>query len=361
MNNNGKSGTVRKVVVVGGGRAGEAILDLLHRDDRYAPFVLETDFDRLRTLQKAGIPGAQIDGSDVNQTRPFLSDAVAVICAAPASVAPLLARAANAEKCHFIDMCEDISVMEKVTAEARDPDLCFASGCGLAPGLVSALTDAMIRGGPGQGDLTAYVGVLPAERTNRLGYGNLWDIDGLMAEYTRPCGALQGGEVVKKLPLAELEQITVGETVYEAFTTSGSVEDLVRHYQGTVSGLVFKTLRYPGHLDYIRFLLDDLRLSDRLYMLRNVLLNGLPKVEHDKVIIHIVDRASTPPRTLTRLYDATALPDGHHRSSVSTVSAQHVCAVLDILAGGLAPRNGVLHHTDLTSEVLGQSRYADIF
>ncbi|MDP4033632.1 MAG: hypothetical protein Q8P60_12410 [Pseudorhodobacter sp.] len=33
---------------------------------------------------------------------------------------------------------------------------------------------------------------------------------------------------------------------------------------GRVAGLVFKTLRYPGHLDYMQFLLPDMGLGPRL-------------------------------------------------------------------------------------------------
>lgn len=348
----------RKIVVVGGGRAGEAILDLLTRDGRYDPFVCETDYDRLRTLRDAGYAGGQISGTDSHQMAMVLQDAACVICAVPPSVAPPLAAAALAAGCHYVDISEKAQGIADIAAKADAAVQQFAPGCGLAPGLVSAMVDMMIRQGPEGADITAYTGVLPTRKTNRLGYGDLWGIDGLMAEYTNPCLALQQGEVVTLPPLDMAEEVTVGNVRFEAFTTSGSLENMVRRYRGQVKGLVFKTLRYPGHLDYIRFLLDDLNLSDRPYMFRNLLMNGLPKIDRDRVIIHIVDHNPDHPRQMTRLFHATELADGHVRSAVSAVTAQHVCAVTDILVQKLAPPRALLHHGDLTLDLLGHSRFA---
>jgi saccharopine dehydrogenase-like NADP-dependent oxidoreductase len=346
----------KKIVVVGGGRAGEAILDLLNEDERYEPFVCEIDYDRLRALRAAGFVGEQVSGTDIRQMGPVLQDAACVICAAPPAVAIPLAKSALEAGCHYVDMSEDASQIEEVVTKATGGNQCFAPGCGLAPGLVPTLVDAMIREAHEAADITAYVGVLPAEKTNRLGYGNMWGIDGLMAEYTNPCQALENGSIITTPPLEALEQIAIDDESFEAFTTSGSLEDLVQHYRGEVQGLDFKTLRYPGHLDYIRFLLDDLKLSDRLYMFRNLLLNGLPRIGRDRVIIHIVDRNPAHPRHMTRVFDAVALKDGNFRSALFSVAAQHVCAVVDIIVQGLAPCQGVLHHSDLTLELLGKSR-----
>ena len=62
MSENGGAEHPKKIVVVGGGRAGEAILDLLARDARYDAVVCETDYDRLRALRAAGFKGEQISG-----------------------------------------------------------------------------------------------------------------------------------------------------------------------------------------------------------------------------------------------------------------------------------------------------------
>jgi len=346
-----------KVVVVGGGRVGEAILRLLRRDRRYAPFVLEIDYDRLRALGAAGIPGAQIGGTEMQKVQIVLRDAACVICAAPPSVCAPLARAAAAEGCHYIDLCEQAAAVEAVAAKAAESSSCFVPGCGLAPGLVSAVVGDMLDRATGSVDITAYVGVLPSARDNRLGYGNIWGIDGLIAEYSNPCLALERGAVVSRPALDGLETVEIGGERFEAFCTAGSLDDMVRHHRGGGRSLRFKTLRYPGHLDYIRFLLDDLRLSERPYMFRNLLMNGLPRIARDRVIVHIVDRGPDVPVERSFAFEPEPFADGRLCSAAAAIAAQHVCAVLDVVVQGLARKRGLLHHADLPLELLGQSRY----
>jgi saccharopine dehydrogenase-like NADP-dependent oxidoreductase len=223
------------------------------------------------------------------------------------------------------------------------------------------MIDAMIRGGGPGADITAYVGVLPAQKTNRLGYGNIWGVDGLIAEYTHPAEAIVNGQAVTQPPLDGFETLTVNGHPFEAFTTSGSLGSLVHHYAGRIQRLQFKTLRFRGHLDYIRFLLDDLKLSKRLYMFRNLLLNGLDDIQDDQVILHLLDRDPQAPRRITHVFSAAPRPDGRLRSAVADVTALHVCAVVEALSEGLAPGKGVLHHHDLSLEVLTATRFGREF
>lgn len=357
MSTSPSTDVVKPVVIIGGGRMGLAIATLLQSDGTYAPLIVEQDYERLKELQHLDFNCVEARGTDSEKLTPLLKDADAVICAAPASIAPFVARMAVEAGCHYVDLCEDPVVIEKIADQAGNAVTGVAPGCGLAPGYVSLLVDDMIkRAGPSV-DITAYVGVLPAIRTNRLGYGNMWGIDGLLSEYARPCKAIVNGHAKVLAPLQELEQLSVDATQYEAFTTAGSLDDLVDHYQGKVQGLMFKTLRYPGHLDYFQFLQEDLRLSERPYMLKNLLLNGLQAVQMDKVIIHIVDHNDDKGNAITKVFEATEQSDGYVQSAVSTVAAAHACATMDILVRNLAPRGGLLHHTMLKLELLGKSGF----
>src|SRR5690606_24884428 len=73
----------------------------------------------------------------------------------------------------------------------------------------------------------------------------------------------------------------------EAFLTAGSVDALVDLVRPRVRNLVFRTIRYSGHLDYMQFLLDDLGLRARRDLLATVLRNGLPDSEPDAVVIYV--------------------------------------------------------------------------
>ena len=70
---------------------------------------------------------------------------------------------------------------------------------------------------------------------------------------------------------------------------------------------MFKTLRYPGHLDYIRFLLDDLGLSS---------LDQLPPLDGTDVQESALDRLDF--EALSAGVDAAA---GEAEASAATTSA----------------------------------------
>lgn len=364
---NEPDGTRKKIVIVGGGRLGEAIAQALGLSSGYEPLILEVDYDRHRDLAAAGLASRHFSGSVADGLAKALADAEAVICAAPSSVAPAAARAARAAGCHYVDVCEDRAIRERIAQSAEGAEKTFATGCGLAPGYVSALIDDLVaRSGP-RDDLTVYVGVLPLSSSNRLGYGNIWGVDGLIAEYTGPCPAIVDGSPVTLPPMEQDERIRVGGRVFEAFTTAGSIDDLVARHAGQVNRLVFKTLRDPGHLDYMRFLQDDLRLRERPYMLRNLLLNGLPHVAGDEVFICLTSRSPVSQasgqlseRATTLHYRIDTMNAGPIRSAAGAVTAAHVCAVIDILVKGLAPRGGVLQSSEIGLSLLRRSRFMDI-
>jgi len=211
--------------------------------------------------------------------------------------------------------------------------------------------------GPGA-EITVYVGALPKQRINRLGYGNMWGIDGLMTEYTSPCRAIRARQIVDLLPLSELEDFHFKGMKFEAFTTAGTLDDLVQSNAGRVNGLAFKTIRYPGHLDYMKLLIDDLGLGARTAMLKSLLLNGLPRVDADQLIVCVEARAAAGtdlPLRRELHFTSTELPGGQSESSVASVSADHVCSVMDLLCGESLPAHGLLSHSEISLGTLSQS------
>jgi len=350
-----------RIVIVGGGRSGAAIARLFARDPAFAPEVLDIDYQRIRLLQAEGIAAREMSGDHKAGMMNVLKGAAAVICAAPPALVPRVAEFARETNCAYIDLCEDETAREAVAHIAEGASSTFVSGCGLAPGMLSLMIDDMVRGCGPDAELFAYVGVLPQTKSNRLGYGNMWDISGLLVEYTRPCTAISDGSVVSLPSLKGYERLIIGGSEYEAFHTSGALDHIVPSYVGRLKSLEFKTLRYPGHLDYMTFLLDDLGLSDRLYMVSQLLLNGLEKVERDRVIVHLVCRTQSEERSQTRLFEGGSSQFGAPESALARISAYHVCAVADVLTRGSVNSGGLLGHVDLPNGVLKQSAFFRAF
>ena len=87
-----------------------------------------------------------------------------------------------------------------------------------------------------------------------------WSSSGLVNEYIKPCDALYRGEPIKTLPLDGRENIVLDGVAYEAFNTSGGVATMCETFRGRIDELNYKTIRYPGHLDHMRFVgIHDLR------------------------------------------------------------------------------------------------------
>lgn len=359
--------TKKNVLVVGAGRLGSAIIRRLQTSENYCVSIADPHVEALREAREMGIKGIELN---VTQYLPILKNALqnvsAVICAAPDFVTLDVARAAREVGCHYLDASENLSIRRQIAALANGASSAFVPGCGLAPGYVTTLAAKALRDADPHAQVTVYVGVLPQEKVNRLGYGNMWGIDGLMTEYCAACLAIRAGQIVELPPLSELEEFHFNGVAFEAFTTAGTLDDVVHAHKGCVGDLVFKTLRYPGHLDYMKFLIDDLGLGARKSMLKSLLLNGLPRVDDDQLIVCVQTRnpatIEMPPKQKLQKrrelhFTSTKLLSGQSESSVAMVSAVHVCSVMDLLCSGSLLAKGFISHSDISLEMLSQSSF----
>jgi len=48
--------------------------------------------------------------------------------------------------------------------------------------------------------------------------------------------------------------------------------------------LDYKTIRYPGHVDYLRFMFEDLGLRERMDLANEIFNHNLPTTEDDVVV-----------------------------------------------------------------------------
>src|SRR5262249_10544486 len=89
---------------------------------------------------------------------------------------------------------------------------------------------------------------------------------GVVNEYCEPCNVMLDGKLAKLPALEGLENFSFEGIEYEAFYTSGGVGSLIDTLvaEGKTraeSRIAYKTIRYPGHRDLMKFLLQDLRLG----------------------------------------------------------------------------------------------------
>jgi lysine 6-dehydrogenase len=100
-------------------------------------------------------------------------------------------------------------------------------------------------------------GGLPQDPTPPWGYALTFNVEGLTNEYSGTATFLRDGKPVSVPALTEFEEIDVPPLGrLEAMTTSGGLSAAPWTFQGRLTTLQNKTLRYPGHWSRMRAYAD---------------------------------------------------------------------------------------------------------
>ncbi len=348
-----------RVIIVGAGNVGLALAGLLARTGDFAVTLVDGVDEAVDRANALGFSAAHCDAAHQHDLRALLKGADAVVAATPEEIAPLVAAAADMVGAPHLDFCPGTGTA--IRPRSLDAPAAFAR-CGVAPGLIGALATELVAGFSSVDELVARVGAIPQVPTNRLGYGRIWNVDGLIGEYTRPSEAIVDGRAALIPPLGGLETFTLGGRPYEAFVTSGGMTILPEQLGVAVANATFKTIRHPGHLDYMRFLLDDLGLAGRRDLLANLLMNGLPKVEKDEVIVYVTARGMAEGGACERSVVWRIRPEaepalGFPVNALARGAAAHAATVLDLLRTGVVPRTGPFRLETIPVATLRASRF----
>ena len=124
---------------------------------------------------------------------------------------------------------------------------------------------------------------------------------------------------------------------YEAFNTSGGLGTLCETLEGQVRSLNYKTIRYPGHCDLMRVLLNDLRLQPSPRGAEGHPGERRPgdAAGRRHRLRHRAGRARRPPRPGDlRPQDLRQEVAGIERTAIQVTTAAGICAMLDLLVEG---------------------------
>lgn len=222
-----------------------------------------------------------------------LDGADAILDGLPGSQAPRLARMAREHGCHYLNLTEYVRETDECLRIAAGASTCFALQCGLAPGTINVLghhlfQEACRDWGVTQVDvLRMRVGALPLHVRGPHMYGWTWSPAGVATEYVEPAIAVRGFETVRLASLSERETLTIGELVLEEDLTSGGAADLPTALAGRVRDLDYKTLRHPGHYEWVEKLLRGLpKVPELPQHLQAAMERSIPRCEDDQVVIY---------------------------------------------------------------------------
>lgn len=332
------------VLLLGAGKIGAMITELLTETGDYEVTVADRDAEALARLAEGGkARTVEIDVADGEALRAAMAGKFAVLSAAPYSLTPIIAKAAREAQVNYFDLTEDVESTRVVKKLAQGAQTAFVPQCGLAPGFISIVAHDVAARFDTLMNVHMRVGALPKYPSNALKYNLTWSTDGLINEYLNPCEAIVNGELREVPALEEMEHFAIDGINYEAFNTSGGLGTLCETLKGKVRNLNYRTVRYPGHRDLMKMLIQDLRLGERRELLKDIFEHAIPATMQDVVLIFVTVSGEKEGRLMQETFAEKIYAreiNGRPWSAIQITTASAICAMVDLLREGAIPNKG---------------------
>lgn len=254
-----------KIAVIGAGLMGRAAVYDLAQNDRITEIgVFDIDLELAKQVaNKYGYGkavAAALDASDEDAAVQALKGYDAAMSCVWYGFNTGLARAAIQARCHLVDLGGNNDAVRsqlEMNDQAEASDVIIVPDCGLAPGMVAVLTADGVARLDQVDSVRIRVGGLPQSPRPPLNYQLVFSAEGLINEYWEPCLILERGQKKTANPMTGLELLEFdGIGKLEAFYTSGGTSTLPDTYEGKIDFLDYKTIRYPGHCQLFRPMLE---------------------------------------------------------------------------------------------------------
>lgn len=346
------------IMIAGAGKIGSLIASLLVETQDYEVHLVDLDFNLPDTAQllksRPDIKTVCLDVKDKDAMQAYLKKhaIIAVISSLPYFLNTHVAEAAKVADSHYFDLTEDLTVAASIKSLAEHASNVFVPQCGLAPGFVSMVAHSLLQGFDVCHAAKLRVGALPQHTSNALHYSLTWSTDGLINEYGELCAAIRDGKQVMLTPLEGLESLQIDGDAYEAFHTSGGLGGLGSLYENKIQDLDYKTIRYPGHCEKMRFLMNTLRLNEDRKILKYILERAIPKTYQDMVLLYVSVKGIKHGELIEESYVKKIYPKtiaGIAWSAIQVCTASSVCAVLELVLEAKKPLKGLVlqEHFDM--------------
>ncbi len=348
-----------KIGIVGGGKIGLSIAALLETCD----FCSEANVADARPIEDlvslTKLQSRLVDVGQGSELQEFVEANHVIVSAAPYYLNALIAQVCATAGRSYFDLTEDVETTEIVRRLAAGQQATFMPHCGLAPGAINILGSGLANSLKTIRSLELRVGALPLSAGNQMKYYLSWSTAGLINEYCQFGEAIIQGRRVPTAPLDGVERLTIDGVEYEAFNTSGGVATMCESFAHRLTDLSYKTLRYPGHRDLMKFLLFDLNLCQKREVLTQIFDQEVPLTFSDVVVIYVNAVGSEGSGLLQRsfvkkIYGATV--SGQPLSAIQLSTAAGVVALLELYALKELPA-GFVHQESISMHQFFRTRW----
>ena len=244
-----------KIIVLGAGMVGSAMaIDMVLNHK-----VTLSDLDQ-RALDNAkqkhnDLDLLQLDVTNTKVLQSTIKNYDLVICAVPGFLGYQTLRAIIEAEMNVIDISFFPENSLELDALAKEKGVTAIVDCGVAPGM-----DNIILGHYNEKlkitDFECLVGGLPKVKKWPFSYKAPFSPIDVIEEYTRPARYVEKGEVITREALTDCEYLQFDNIgTLESFNSDGlrSIIYTMPH----IPNMKEKTLRYPGHVEYIKVLKES--------------------------------------------------------------------------------------------------------
>jgi lysine 6-dehydrogenase len=242
-----------------------AAFDLIHNSP-VVTGVTVADFDAAKADAVAAAVGTdriearQIDASNYDDIVALFRGHDSVISCVNYWYNVSLSKAAIEVGANFCDLGGNNYIVDEqlaLDAEAKAAGVNIIPDCGLAPGMVSILAMHGAAQFESLDEIHIRVGGLPQDPQPPLNYQLVFSVEGLINEYLEIARVIRDGKVVEVDSMTEIESLAFdGFPPLEAFQTSGGTSTLPDTFLGKIRELDYKTIRYAGHCEKFKVMMD---------------------------------------------------------------------------------------------------------
>lgn len=351
------------LVIIGLGLMGQAIAyDLFKYSNFESIGVIDNNKATLelikKPIEKEKIIFHNISVKKINDVKECLRNYDIAISAVPYKYNYELAKTAIETKTHFLDLGGNNDIVKKerdLFKKAVKKGVTVIYDCGLAPGLSSVIVKDIVESMNSIKYVKIRVGGLPINPKPPLNYQIVFSVNGLINEYVEKAIVLDNGKIIKKESMTELEKISFPKPFgdMEAFLTSGGCSTLPYTYKDSIGYLDYKTIRYPGHCEIFKALLDigmaskkSVDLGNRIIVPRDLLITylkkKLPSNEKDAVLLKVISRCKKNGKKIDLEYNMIDYYDDKNNiTSMMRTTGYPTSIIAQMIENGKIDKNGV--------------------
>ena len=335
---------IQSVLVIGLGKIGKLAATLLF-ENGYRTAGLDSNSHR-------GHPFKVIKGRVQSKSilKKAIKDHDAVLTCLPYDLNLEVAREAHSAGKHYFDLTEDVHTTEAIKKLSKTAKGVMAPQCGLAPGFICIVGADLAKKFQNQRSIELRVGALPQHPRGLLGYAFNWSPEGVVNEYLNDCEVIKESKRAKVTSMEGLETIVIDGVPLEAFSTSGGLGTMCVTYEGKVEHLNYKTIRYPGHCQLMKFFFNELFMRKDRKRAGEILVNAKPPVNDDVVYVHAAVEGQYDGKFMREEFVRSYYPlaiAGQDWRAIAWTTATSVCAVVDLVSRGVLPQKGFIKQEDI--------------